>query len=677
MKTKMSFILRSSVCFIVTATLCCFSFNSAWAAFKFVAYGDSRTNAGVHSDVCSEINSEDPDLVIHAGDLWDGYASSTWKKHFTSRSNLNNLLNNNKILVARGNHESESAVKDFSPPIVRNNNIRYSFLAGNVFFVCVGMDPSASYLESQLQKSESRNADFRVIFHHYPIYSGGDHGKSGKSDVEAICDKYDVTISFAGHDHHYERTKTIYGRQAVYSGSDVPANVKGTTYVVTGGGGAPLRGISSKWWKAYATSKYHYCVLTAYDDRLEMTVKNDNGAVIERFVRRKASGTVEVCGKYDGATICASGENAAGKETKDKAFDGDSATKWLTFNDSGWIQYAYPNGDAVTVDEYRITSANDSPERDPRDWQFKGSNDGKNWKTLDSRSGVTFPGRFHTRSFTFNNANPYKMYRLNISSNQDPVTANSMQLAELELLGTGGGIVDTDGDGISDASDNCPFKANSNQADKDGDGIGDVCDPVDNSGGGDPVCKEVCHEEIVGCEPVMVCEEICGTATDADGDGVADSADNCPHKANADQADKDGDGIGDACDPTDDSGGGNDNNDTGHRSDNLIVHGTLSNDEYLVSPNGAYRFYLQGDGNLVLRNRSTGQALWSSGTHDQGGDRFILQGDGNLVLYTAANAPLWDSKTVGSGATILRLNDDGSLVLYRGTTMVWSVNRSG
>ncbi len=36
---------------------------------------------------------------------------------------------------------------------------------------------------------------------------------------------------------------------------------------------------------------------------------------------------------------------------------------------------------------------------------------------------------------------------------------------------------------------------------------------------------------------------------DSDGDGIPDIDDNCPHTANADQADADGDGIGDACDP--------------------------------------------------------------------------------------------------------------------------------
>jgi hypothetical protein len=38
---------------------------------------------------------------------------------------------------------------------------------------------------------------------------------------------------------------------------------------------------------------------------------------------------------------------------------------------------------------------------------------------------------------------------------------------------------------------------------------------------------------------------------DADGDGVADSSDNCPSVANANQSDVDGDGAGDACDGQD------------------------------------------------------------------------------------------------------------------------------
>jgi len=81
--------------------------------------------------------------------------------------------------------------------------------------------------------------------------------------------------------------------------------------------------------------------------------------------------------------------------------------------------------------------------------------------------------------------------------------------------------VDSDGDTVPDASDNCPNVANADQADADGDGVGDVCDNCPNVANADQA--------------------------DADGDGVGDVCDNCPNVANADQADADSDGEGDAC----------------------------------------------------------------------------------------------------------------------------------
>ncbi len=90
--------------------------------------------------------------------------------------------------------------------------------------------------------------------------------------------------------------------------------------------------------------------------------------------------------------------------------------------------------------------------------------------------------------------------------------------------------VDSDGDGIAAAADNCWITSNPLQLDADGDGIGDVCDSIPFCGGiGQPVCEN---------------------QVDSDGDGISDAADNCWITPNPLQLDADGDGIGDVCDST-------------------------------------------------------------------------------------------------------------------------------
>ena len=129
----------------------------------------------------------------------------------------------------------------------------------------------------------------------------------------------------------------------------------------------------------------------------------------------------------------AKGENAP-RETADAAFDGDPKTKWLDLSPAGsWIQYRYPKPGAV-VTGYAITSANDGQERDPQGWQLLGSNDGKTWTTLDSKTGELWSQRLEMRNFSFANKTAYRIYRLNISAVRDMKTANSVQIAEIRFV---------------------------------------------------------------------------------------------------------------------------------------------------------------------------------------------------------------------------------------------------
>jgi len=120
---------------------------------------------------------------------------------------------------------------------------------------------------------------------------------------------------------------------------------------------------------------------------------------------------------------------------------------------------------------------------------------------------------------------------------------------------------DDDNDGVGDTTDNCPLMSNPNQANNDGDAQGDVCDTDDdNDGVGDttdncPLMSNPNQANNDGDAQGDVCDN------DDDNDGVGDTTDNCPLMSNADQTNTDGDSQGDACDTDDDGDGVSDGTD--------------------------------------------------------------------------------------------------------------------
>jgi len=118
-----------------------------------------------------------------------------------------------------------------------------------------------------------------------------------------------------------------------------------------------------------------------------------------------------------------------GSESKYNLFDDKTSTKYLSQGSNIYVAFALEK--AAVVRSYDVASANDAPGRDPSAWTLYGSDDGKTWKALDSREGVTFNSRMETKKFGFENKTSYQWYKFEITANKgDSLT----QLSTLHLF---------------------------------------------------------------------------------------------------------------------------------------------------------------------------------------------------------------------------------------------------
>jgi hypothetical protein len=255
-------------------------------SLHFAVYGDTRTNFLQHQAVVDQIAKLNPQLVMHSGDLWDGYTTDMFRNILTKNANIGALLNAGLVVAARGNHESVANYVAFTPSLSHGSNVeRFSFSYGNSFFVVLGMDPSgaATFLDGELKKPEASAARWRFVQSHYPVYSGGTtHGASGIPSIEKLCDQYHVAVYWSGHDHIYERSHQVFAGQAADMGDALNVS-KGTVYVVSGGGGAPLYGVAKIATTHIQQSTYNYVDIVADPNLLTIKAYKGDGAPLDSF----------------------------------------------------------------------------------------------------------------------------------------------------------------------------------------------------------------------------------------------------------------------------------------------------------------------------------------------------------------------------------------------------------
>ncbi|HET8541193.1 MAG TPA: metallophosphoesterase family protein [Anaeromyxobacter sp.] len=266
--------------------------RSARAAFRFAAYGDSRTDDAARARVRAGVQARRPAFSVDSGDLVEnGNDQAMWDEWFAT---MEPLLATTPFVSVVGNHEVNSArfYQQFALPNRDGSPDTETYASwdyGNVHFLSLNTEiaywagsEQTQWLEADLAAA---SADPRVrwivaVFHR-PPYSSGSHGSnmSVREAWSALFEKYGVDVVFNGHDHHYERSLAFANGVPQRDGA-------GVVYVVTGGAGAPLYGVSRSDFTAFSRSVHHFVEVDVTPTTLSLEAIDDTGAVIDALTLR-------------------------------------------------------------------------------------------------------------------------------------------------------------------------------------------------------------------------------------------------------------------------------------------------------------------------------------------------------------------------------------------------------
>ena len=121
-------------------------------------------------------------------------------------------------------------------------------------------------------------------------------------------------------------------------------------------------------------------------------------------------------------------------ESPRHAIDNNTNTKYLNFGKEGSGLVITIPGVPLVVAGLELTSANDSPDRDPASYLLEGSLDGKSFTRLDTRTIAPFPDRLKSQRFPIDNTDAYSVYRLTFPTLSGRKSADAMQIGKVRLF---------------------------------------------------------------------------------------------------------------------------------------------------------------------------------------------------------------------------------------------------
>ena len=265
--------------------------------FSFIAAGDSRggeEDIKENIDRLIEINAS---FWVFNGDMTNMGTKNEWNRWFEA---IGPLVDSTVLMPVNGNHEmfvnvyfGQFALPEVGAPLAAEyQEHAWSFDYANAHFVGLNSNTVSivtdqkAWLEQDLAAaSQDADIDWMIVMFHHAVYSASNHGSTGYVQTHwlPLFEQYGVDITFAGHDHNYERTVPIADGQEVAPG-------EGVVHVVAGGFFAPGYGNGSQWWTVTSThgDKANYVVVEIDGKTFSATAYSGDGAeILDEFTLTK------------------------------------------------------------------------------------------------------------------------------------------------------------------------------------------------------------------------------------------------------------------------------------------------------------------------------------------------------------------------------------------------------
>jgi acid phosphatase type 7 len=241
---------------------------------RFAVFGDNRTGGDVHRQLVEGLVQEAPDFVVNTGDMVGESTESEWQTFFDIE---HPLLATTPLFPVMGNHENDYGDDDrFAQLFPLGDGARfsgrvYSHDYGSVHLAALDsngdLGAQSRWLDGDLADADARGQLSFVALHWGPVCgcSGFQHGSNDDAGpIQTVAARHHVAVLFSGHNHLYERGVR-----------------DGLTYVVTGGGGAPLQAAGTIASTQATFAQNHYVMVDVLGDDVRLTAKTAQGTVLD------------------------------------------------------------------------------------------------------------------------------------------------------------------------------------------------------------------------------------------------------------------------------------------------------------------------------------------------------------------------------------------------------------